>query len=154
MHGTQQHNFFSRLVRGQRCLLKLHGDADDPQTYILTRTQYHDAYGEPLNFQRALPKALRQIFISNSLLFLGCSLEKDRTLDLFRQIKQQSEYEIPDHYALLPLPDDQQERQQKETNLLELNIQPIWYPNEEHDYVELLLRLVLDIADKRISFNG
>jgi hypothetical protein len=154
MHGTQQHNFFSRLVRGQRCLLKLHGDADDPQTYILTRSQYLDAYGEPLNFQRSLPKALRQIFISNSLLFLGCSLEQDRTLDLFRRVKQQSEFEIPDHYALLPLPENLQIRQQKEASLLELNIQPLWYPSGEHEYVESLLRLVLDVADKRISFNG
>jgi hypothetical protein len=36
IHGTQQHNFFSRLVRGQRCLLKLHGDADDR---VLSRYQ-------------------------------------------------------------------------------------------------------------------
>lgn len=153
MHGTQQHNFFSRLVRGQRCLLKLHGDADDEQTYILTQNQYVEAYGEPLNYQRPLPKALRQIYISNSLLFLGCSLEQDRTLDLFRQVKQQSEYEIPKHYALLSLPEHQQAKQQKETNLLELNIQPIWYPAGEHEYVELLLQLVLDIAYKKISFD-
>lgn len=154
MHGTQQHNFFSRLVRGHRCLLKLHGDADDPQTYILTRTQYLGAYEEPPNFQRPLPKALRQIFISNSLLFLGCSLDQDWTLDLFKQVKQQSEYEIPDHYALLPEPNGQQTKQKKEATLLELNIQPIWYPAGQHEFVERLLRLVLDIANKRIGFDG
>jgi len=154
MHGTQQHNFFSRLVRGQRCLLKLHGDADDEQTYILTRMQYMEAYGEPLNYQRPLPQALRQIYISNSLLFLGCSLEQDRTLDLFRQVKQQREYEIPKHYALIPLPENQHTKQQKETTLFELNIQPVWYPNGEHEYVEKLLRLVIDVANKRISFDG
>ena len=70
------------------------------------------------------------------------------------QVRQQSEYEIPNHYALLPLPENQEAKQQKETNLLELNIQPIWYPSGEHEYVEQLLRLVLDVANKRISFNG
>ena len=154
MHGTQQHNFFSRLVRGQRCLLKLHGDADDPQTYILTKTQYLEAYAEPQNFQRPLPKALRQIFISNSLLFLGCRLEQDWTLDLFKKVKQQSEYEIPNHYALLPLPDGQQAKLHKEAALLELNIQPIWYPAGQHEFVERLLRLVLDVADKRIALTA
>lgn len=153
MHGTQQHNFFSRLVRGQRCILKLHGDADDPQSYVLTRLQYQEAYEEPLNFQRPLPKALRQIFISNSLLFLGCSLEQDWTLDLFRRVKQQSEYEIPNHYAFLPVPETNQRKQQKETELLDLNIQPIWYPADKHEYVEKMLRLAIDVADKRISLS-
>lgn len=154
MHGTQQHNFFSRLVRGQRCILKLHGDADDPQSYVLTQAQYLGAYDEPLNFQRSLPKALRQIFISNSLLFLGCSLEQDWTFDLFRRVKQQSEYEIPNHYAFLPTPDDAQRKQQKETELLDLNIQPIWYPATKHEYVEKLLSLAIDVANKRISLTA
>ncbi len=154
MHGTQHHNFFSRLVRGQRCLLKLHGDADDPQTYVLTKAQYRDAYEEPLNFHQPLPKALRQIYISNSLLFLGCSLEQDWTFELFRTVKQQCEYEIPNHYAFLPEPDTAQKKQQKETVLLDLNIQPIWYPKNEHEHVEKLLSLAIDVANKRISLNA
>lgn len=153
MHGRQQNNFFSRLVRGHRCILKLHGDADDPNTYVLTKAQYLEAYEEPPNFQRPLPKALRQIYISNTLLFLGCSLEQDWTLDLFKKVKQQSEYEIPHHYAFVPTPDTVQKKQQKEAALLELNIQPIWYPAEEHEYVEKLLSLAIDVADKRILLN-
>jgi len=153
MHGTQQHNFFSRLVRGHRCILKLHGDADDPQSYVLTRAQYLAAYEDPVNFQRPLAKALRQIFISNSLLFLGCSLEQDWTLDLFRRVKQQSEYEIPNHYAFLPLPASVQRRQEKEAALLDVNIQPIWYPATEHAYVEKLLLLSVDVANKRIALK-
>jgi hypothetical protein len=46
MHGTQGHNFFPRLVRGERCLLKLHGDADNPDTHILTQAQYTKAVAE------------------------------------------------------------------------------------------------------------
>lgn len=154
MHGTQQHNFFSRLVRGQRCILKLHGDVDDPHSYVLTKTQYLGAYNEPLNFQLPLPKALRQIFISSSLLFLGCSLEQDWTLDLFRLVRHQSEYEIPDHYAFLPTPDDANRKQQKEAELLDLNIQPFWYPTTKHEYVEKLLSLAIDVANKRITLNA
>lgn len=154
MHGTQEHNFFPRLVRGDRCLLKLHGDADNPATHILTQAQYDNSYGNPFDFHKPLPKALRQVFVSQSLLFLGCSLEQDWTLDLFEKAKQADEYAIPNHYAILPAPADAQAKQQKATRLLTLNIQPLWYPTDEHEFVERYLRLIVDVAERRISYNG
>lgn len=154
MHGTQQHNFFARLVRGQRCLLKLHGDADDPSSYVLTGTQYQEAYQSPIDFRRPLPKALRQIYISNSMLFLGCSLEQDWTMDLFGYVKNQGEYEIPNHYAILPKPQTFAEEQTKAARLLDVNIQPIWYPDAEHHFVEALLDLALDVAAGRLPLES
>jgi hypothetical protein len=154
MHGTQDHNFFPRLVRGDRCLLKLHGDADNPATYILSRAQYAAGYGEPFDFHNPLPKALRQVFVSQSLLFLGCSLEQDWTLELFEQAKQEDGYAIPNHYAVLPTPEDAQIKQQKETRLLRLNVQPLWYPANEHEFVERYLQLIVDVAERRITFNS
>lgn len=154
MHGTQEHNFFPRLVRGDRCLLKLHGDADNPATHILTQGQYADGYGEPFDFHKPLPKALRQIFVSQSLLFLGCSLNQDWTLELFEQAKAADEYAIPNHYAILPAPVDAQAKQQKETRLLSLNIQPLWYPDGQHEFVGRYLQLIVDVAERRVSFNG
>lgn len=154
MHGKQEHNFFPRLVRGDRCLLKLHGDADNPSTHILTQAQYAEGYGNPFDFHKPLPKALRQVFVSQSLLFLGCSLEQDWTLELFEKAKQADEYAIPNHYAILPAPADAQAKQQKETRLLRLNIQPLWYPEGEHDFVERYLQLIVDVAERRISYNG
>lgn len=154
MHGTQEHNFFRRLVRGDHCLLKLHGDADNSATHILTQAQYADSYGNPLDFHKPLPKALRQLYVSQSLLFLGCSLEQDRTLELFDQAKQADEYEIPNHYAILPAPADAQAKQQKATRLLSLNIQPLWYPTEEHEYLERYLQHIVDVTEGRVNFNG
>jgi hypothetical protein len=154
MHGTQEHNFFQRLVRGDRCLLKLHGDADNPATHILTRAQYANGYGEPFDFQKPLPKALRQIFVSQSLLFLGCSLEQDWTLELFEKAKHADEYAIPNHYAILPEPSDAQAKQQKATRLLSLSIQPLWYPPDEHDFVKHYLQLIIDVVERRISYSG
>jgi hypothetical protein len=155
MHGTQDHNFFQRLVRGDRCLLKLHGDADNQATHILTQAQYTAAYGgKPFDFRRPLPKALRQVFVSQSMLFLGCSLEQDWTLELLEQARQADEYEIPGHYAVLPAPEMPQARQQKETRLLALNIQPLWYPAGEHACVERYLELIVNVVDKRVSYAG
>lgn len=154
MHGTQDHNFFQRLVRGDRCLLKLHGDADNEATHILSEAQYAAGYGRPFDFHKPLPKALRQVFVSQSLLFLGCSLEQDWTLELLDLARQADEYAIPNHYAILPAPEKPQARQQKATRLLTLNIQPLWYPGGEHEYVERYLQLIVDVAERRIAFNG
>jgi hypothetical protein len=154
MHGTQEHNFFSRLVRGDRCLLKLHGDAESDVTHILTSEQYEQAYGRPFDFQRPLPKALRQIYISQSLLFLGCSLDQDWTMDLFQAAKLGDGYQVPNHYAIVEASPDLQLKQQKETRLLSLNIQPIWYPNGQHAQVERLVELIADVAEKRVVFKG
>jgi hypothetical protein len=154
MHGTQQHNFFSRLVKGERCILKLHGDARDSKTYIFTTTQYDSAYGNPHDFSTPLPKALRQIYISNSLLFLGCSLEQDRTLDLFHTVVASGDYEIPRHFAVVEQPPSGKLKQQKESRLLKLNIQPIWYPEGRHEHVEKLLTLLIDVAENRISLHS
>lgn len=155
MHGTQGNNFFPRLVRGDRCILKLHGNAESDETHILTEQQYAEAYGQPhFDFHKPLPKALRQIYISQSLFFLGCSLEQDWTMELFKSAKDGDGYQVPTHYALLPVPSDIQVKQQKETRLLSLNIQPIWYPAGQHVLVERVLDLISDVAEKRYVFKG
>jgi hypothetical protein len=76
-------------------------------------------------------------------------------MELFNRVKDQSEYEIPNHFALLPEPGSVQLKQEKETLLLGLlNVQPIWYPDGPHEYIEKLLRLVIDVADKRMTLEG
>jgi len=147
MYGTQQKNrFVTDLLRGDRCLLKLHGNVGEPENYILTLSQYNEAYGSEPDFSKALPKTLRQIFISHSLLFLGCSMEQDRTLDLFKAIKEEEQFEIPEHYAILPKPSTAEEKRAKENRLLQMNIKTIWYPEGEHDFVEKLLKLAIDTS--------
>lgn len=137
MYGVHDQNFLHHLVSGGRCLLKLHGDCLNPATQVFTGEQYNDAYGdaEKIDFSKTLPKALRQIFVSNSLLFLGCSLHKDRTLKLFEKVISSGEYHIPDHYAFIEAPADGDTRE-RDHELAELRIKPIWYPHEQHEYVE------------------
>ncbi len=156
MHGTQEHNFFSRMVRGDRCLLKLHGDAESDATHILTAQQYEQAYGQPpaFDFQKPLPKALRQIYISQSLLFLGCGLQQDWTMDLFRAAKESDAYQVPNHYAFVEDPQEADQRPAKEAQLLELNIQPIWFPHGRFDAVERFVDLIADVTERRFVFKG
>jgi len=137
MYGIQENHFFHHLVSGGRCLLKIHGTCLSPATHVFTKDQYDTAYGdeENVDFLKILPKALRQIFISNSLLFLGCSLIQDRTSKLFEKVIESQQYFIPDHYALLEKPEGGDTRD-RDHELAKLNIHPIWYPYGEHDHVE------------------
>lgn len=161
MHGTQAgNNFVQRLLRGERCILKLHGDAGQGNTHVFTRSQYQAAYGEPFAFQNQLPRALRQIFISHSLLFLGCSLEQDKTLDLFKSVVDEAAFEIPDHFALLNEPSTTPERARKEARLLQLKIRPLWYATPadadgrpDHSLLEQILKLAIAVARKQVGFE-
>jgi hypothetical protein len=152
MHGLQQGNkFVPKLIKGDRCILKLHGDAEDHETYVFTEAQYRKGYGNPLNFKKPLPRALRQIFVSHSLLFLGCSMETDRTLELFQRVVAKKEFEIPDHFAILPEPTNGEAKNQKATRLLPLKIRPVWYPAGNYGFVERYLSLAADMAEGRIT---
>lgn len=154
MYGVQPDNkFVTRLVRGERCILKLHGNHLQDNSYVLTEEQYKFAYGNPISFDLQLPRALRQIFISHSLLFLGCSLENDKTLELFQAVIATNEFDIPDHFAILPeLP--QSKKITKTRRLLKLKIQPIWYPvDETHSYVEKILDLAIAVIDRKMTIG-
>ncbi len=158
MHGTQAgHNFVQRLLRGERCILKLHGDAGQDNTHVFTRAQYEAAYGEPLAFQNQLPRALRQIFISHSLLFIGCSLEQDKTLELFQRVVEEGAFEIPDHFAVMSEPENAVLKAQKEARLLHLKVRPIWYSTPlssdggpDHGMLEKILKLAIAVARKQV----
>lgn len=155
MHGTQRGNrFVTNLIAGDRCILKLHGDAPDHETYIFSKQQYDDAYGaSATDYSKPLPKALRQIFVSHSLLFLGCSLEQDRTLTLLKEVVDNADFEVPDHFALVPNCATPAAQRVKEDHLLKLKIRPIWYemPHHDHSAVEALLSLAIDCVQRRIK---
>ena len=77
----------------------------------------------------------------------------DKTLELFAQVRQDSQFEIPDHFAILPAPNDPAEKNAKEGFLLSLKIRPLWYPvvDGSHDFVEKYLKLVIDVAEERLT---
>ncbi|CAH6883407.1 SIR2_2 domain-containing protein [Vibrio chagasii] len=157
MYGKQEQNgFVSQLLKGQQCLMKLHGDYEQAQSYVFTNTQYSDAYGiEEIDFKKQLPRSLRQIYISYSLVFIGCSLEQDRTLELFKSVIDQGHFEIPSHYAFLA-DCEPESKADKNGRLLSMQIKPVWYPVEGHDHSMLikLLKLAIDVANKKLSLGS
>lgn len=123
-------------------IIKIHGDVRDPAHCILSRGQYDAAYGETdLDLQRPVPKILSRYYRNNSLLFLGCSLRNDRTLHVFKaSLEAAGDVDIPRHFAIVQLPDSIEDVQARNSELVNLGIIPIWYPSDQHDLVEEILR--------------
>ena len=142
--GNQQSEFIKALATGDRHLLKLHGNVSRTQSRVLTKSEYCDAYGsEEIDFNRPLPKALSRVFSHYSLLFLGCSLGHDRTMDLFYDVVKKLESDLPSHYAIVERPEDDNNISEREKFLNDRKIFPIWYPHEKHEYVEAFLTLLI-----------
>ena len=141
--GNQKSEFIKAMTAGASHLLKLHGNVGSTQSRVLTKSEYCDAYGsEEIDFNRPLPKALRRVFSHNCLLFLGCSLGHDRTMKLFHYVVEKFD-DLPDHYAIVELPEDDENIFEREKFLNDRKIFPIWYPHGQHEYVEAFLTLLI-----------
>jgi hypothetical protein len=99
---------------------------------------------EIFNFHLPLPKLLKRLFTSYTFLFLGCSLNTDRTILTFLKVAQDEGPEnLPHHYAVLPRPTDSARKNAIQQRLADSHVTPIWYPEREHEYVEEILELLL-----------
>ncbi len=124
-------------------IIKIHGDIKHPQRCILGKAQYDTAYGEEqLDIQRPIPKVLRYYFRNSSLLFIGCSLSNDRTIQVFKHVKElEGDFLFPQHFAIEQAPETQEELVKRNAELLRLGITAIWYEKGRHDKVESILNL-------------
>lgn len=137
------------LQQNTPLLIKMHGDIKDIEHLIFTEESYNAAYGnntEHPDFTKEMPKFLQKIIERSPLLFLGCSLESDRTCtvikncalncQLFAFIELPKETKNPDN-NLKPLLKNNnkliKEFKDRYQNIVgNLNIQPIWYPYHMH----------------------
>lgn len=129
---------------GKTTIIKLHGDIRTPAGCILSKNQYDDAYGgNGIDVSKPIPQALEYYFRNSSLLFLGCSLNQDRTMRVFEAIKASlsNEINLPQHFSIEQSPDDQADLAKRNDYLLRLGITPIWFPPGQFDFVEGVLRL-------------
>ena len=123
------------------CLFKLHGsisgDMTDYDTIVFTTAQYDVHYGKDSPTREALKEFLQR----RSLLFLGCSLEKDRTVDVMRECARPGAI----HFAILNC--SEATRDQRIRELDGLNIRALVYPEGEYDSVRIILERLLEETD-------
>ena len=147
VHGNEDKEFHRSFAKGDDYLLKLHGSVNDTNSRIFTKSEYESAYLDysgNIDFQKPLPENLSKIYKNATLLFLGCSLENDRTMQLFKSImEQEDERKIPRHYAFLSSPEKLEDLIEKEKFLTEHMIFPIWYPKGEYEILDNMIELLL-----------
>lgn len=123
-------------------VIKLHGDIKDPHRCILGKAQYDDAYGESdLDLSKPIPKLLSYYFRNSSLLFIGCSLNNDRTVQVFKAVKDTiGETPLPQHFSIEQAPETAEQLVARNAELLKIRVTPIWFPKGDFDKVEAILR--------------
>jgi NAD-dependent SIR2 family protein deacetylase len=134
-------------------IIKIHGDIKHPQRCILGKAQYDAAYGEEeLDLERPIPKLLKYYFKNSSLLFIGCSLSNDRTIQVFKHVKELvGDFLFPQHFTIEQAPETQEELVQRNAELLKLGITAIWYEKGRHDKIESILNLAKNELNYKLA---
>lgn len=137
-------------------LIKIHGDFADPAHCILSKAQYDAAYGAgELDLQLPVPRILARYYSNNSLLFLGCNLRNDRTLQVFRATKLAAgDAWLPPHFCIEQAPARLEDLTARNIELLRLGITAIWYPEKQYQFVDDILRLAKSELNFRQSQAG
>ncbi|OGT19930.1 MAG: hypothetical protein A2V90_07355 [Gammaproteobacteria bacterium RBG_16_57_12] len=132
-------------------IIKLHGDIKTPGRCVLSKNQYDEAYGNGgIDLSRPIPKLLEYYYKNSCLLFLGCSLNNDRTVQVFRAIKNEVG-DIPiQHFAIEQAPETEQELVARNEYLARLGITGIWFEKGQFEYVEGMLKL----ARNELRYKG
>lgn len=125
-------------------LFKIHGDYCEPNdSIILTTEQYDLAYSNEI-----LVNSLKQIFISKSILFLGCSIMKDRPIELLRKDSVNG----MSNFAFISCNSESLNERRKQLEN-EYYTQAIIYPEHNHECVKILLGKIAESINS-IVFNS
>lgn len=142
MAHPEHYEALNRALRESELLLyKIHGDISEPSTsIIITKKQYETKYNNP-----DLIKALSKAFTSKEMLFLGCSIIKDRPIELLCEISQPG----MKNYAIIPC--DSKDLDEKRLQLEnEYFTQAIIYPEGRHECLKLLLDYIAENTNPQL----
>lgn len=127
----------SFTLDSKRTLLKIHGGIDNPSSIILTKIQYDEIYGNnKVDIDLPIPQFLRRVFKNRSLLFIGCSLCDDRTMDILKEVSV-----VKPHFALMKYEPVKESRVELNRRLSNFQIHPIWF-NDFDEITEILQSLI------------
>lgn len=124
----------------------------DSDSVVFTRSQYRHHYHR----WSQTVKTLKLLFKQKPMLFLGCSLHRDKTMQVLRQVTGRG----TEHYAIInAAPEARDERLR---SLGRLHIRAILYPDGKYEAVRVILEKLLedtnykkyeDLAAKLSSWN-
>lgn len=119
-------------------LLKIHGSIEEKSSFVISSQQYDMAYQE----NGLVESYLRSIFSGKRVLFVGCGLEEDRTLEILKKCVEKNNELV--HYAIIPRPKEEKDYLQKNEHLMELGIYPIYFPENDYGAISKLLNYIAE----------
>lgn len=142
-------------------LLKIHGCVKDKNTIVFSENQYSRLYG-PLDTERdykissnkKFPAHFKKMASDVRFLFLGCSLNEDRYLELLKQLKNHYKENANYHFAIISAPEDEEEFISRQEYLASCGIAPIWYPSGQHNLIKHYLDKLLEDKSAQISTDN
>jgi len=153
--GPQPDNLIGAMHRNEHVLIKMHGDASDRSARVFTGREYGVQYAKTSESGNSRPQerpaTISQLalilFTNRPLLFLGCSLDRDRTLDVLRDIKR----DLPglNHYAILAAAFGINRHRKRRLELDEYGVSPLWfYPGAFFRITSLLQELIQEASTR------
>lgn len=136
------------LHGNRHVLIKLHGDWQDRVGRTFTKSDYDANYvtDESEHKRTLLDSVLHLLFSSRSLLFVGASLDSDRTVDVLGKVH--GAVAGVRHFAIMAAPANQAQLRAKERQLRGLGIMPLWYraqtPDEHNQQVLCLMAQIVE----------
>lgn len=119
-------------------IFKLHGtvsgDFIEYDNIVFTEKQYKKFYGDGSTLTESLTKCLKQ----KTILFLGCSLSQDRTMDILKNVIEEGK----SYYTIINC--KKSERDQKIKELGNKHIRAIIYEGDHHEAVRVILEHLLE----------
>ena len=145
--GSRTDSITDAITKNLRCLVKLHGDALERSDRILTAMEYEQYYGKGKPGNPLLLDIFR-----HPMIFVGCSLLSDRPVMALKQLHRESSRTM--HYAILELPEHEDTTMDRERELAECNIVPIWFPHGAFDTIEEILEFLAEAAGPSTGAQG
>jgi len=154
--AREKDRILNAIQQGLKLIIKLHGDIEDYNHLVLTKEEYDETYGkEEKGVDLTLPmtEMLTDIIHSKMMLFLGCGLGNDRTLQVIKACTNLR------HFALVELPEETANDDEpylpklrnengsfipkfneRRKHLANHRISCIWYPHQKHEALEVLIK--------------
>ena len=155
--GVEADSVIRAMHRNQHVLIKMHGDASDRSARVFTGLEYDRQYGSrgattKRGRRSGIPTLARIMFTNRPLLFLGCSLDKDRVLEVLADLRR----EIPGltHYAVLAASYSVKELRERRRDLDQYGISPLWFVPGDYKRVEVILQELLQEASTRLLWRN
>lgn len=143
--GPREDQTVAAMHANARALIKMHGDCRDREHQVLTAESYEAAYGvaaEAGDQQGRRGGLAWLLFTNRPLLFLGASLEQDRTVGVLRAIRQRLRGIA--HYAILSAEHLPAMWEEREKTLDAMGVRPLWFYPGCFQEIDALLREVLE----------